>query len=200
MGSGQSDNFQGRAGRIGKTFATWCEVTLESVGFVLRGKIVIKEAGIEIDQVAENRSGEKLYLQFKGSSKPPRPGLRRTDTVKKALCDAFLMDRLGIGPYLIVTSHKPKEGTSAARMIECAGDTVFDIICINDDDDFARLESYVDVLPWRSKIVAKTSTLKPRPDERPAQPSLLGIKSLRGLSKSGEKMSEKPNKPRRRPA
>lgn len=196
--SGRKNNFQGRAKKIGDAFERWCALTLESIGFALCGKLKIKEAGIEIDQVAENRNGGLLYFQLKGSSKPPQQGLRRSDTVKKALCDAFLMEKLGIGPYVVVTSHKPKPGSSGAKMIECAGDAIFDIICINDDTDFARLQSYVDVLPWRTKAVAKSSSAKAAPVVGPAQTSLLGIESLRRFSGKKKLVPEKPAKAHRK--
>lgn len=149
------DDFQSRAARIGKAFSTWCEITLQSIGFVLHGKKLIKNSGVEVDQVVTNRSGESIYFEFKGSSKPPRPGLQRTDTVKKALCNAFLLHKLGLGPYVVITSHKPKAGTSSAHMIALAEDVLFDVICISIEEDFERLRSYVHALPWRNSMAAK---------------------------------------------
>jgi hypothetical protein len=149
------DNFQSRATKIGDVFTKYCELTLQSIGFVLQGKFRIEELGIEIDQVVRNRAGAVLYFEFKGSSKPPQPGLQRTDTVKKALCNAFLLDKLDLGPYIIVTSHKPKEGSASEKMIQAAKEVVFDVICLSDEDDFERLQSYVHVIPWRSRGAAK---------------------------------------------
>ena len=183
------DDFQRRASQIGKTFATWCEITLQSIGFTLQGKTIIKDAGVEIDQLVENRNGEKLYFEFKGSSKPPRPGMQRTDTVKKALCNAFLLDRLGIGPYIVITSHKPKKGSSSAKMIELAKDVLFDVICISVDQDFERLKSYVHVLPWRTRTAAKQqaqSGVHPV-SETDAQQSLFTIGTLNPLSQGKTK-------------
>ena len=177
---GPHDDFQRRASPIGKAFATWCEVTLQSIGFILQGKTVIKEAGVEIDQVAKNRNGESLYFQFKGSSKPPRPGMQRSDTVKKALCDAFLLDKLGIGPYIVITSHKPKSGSSSEKMIQVAQDVLFDVICISDDEDFERLESYTKVPPSRSRAAAERQAQLgvAAAAQAEAQPSLFNIGTL----------------------
>jgi hypothetical protein len=175
------DDFQSRSSEIGKTFARWCEVTLKSLGFSLLGPTRIKEAGVEIDQVAKNRLGEVLCLQFKGSSKPPRQGMRRSDTVKKALCDAFLLDRVGIGPYIIITSHKPLAGSSSEAMMSVAGKVVFDLIGINDDEDMDRLKEYADgPLPWRSKIVAKRQRVQEEMEEAPGQMELFTLERLRG--------------------
>jgi hypothetical protein len=196
---GPYDDFQRRASQIGKAFATWCEVTLQSIGFILQGKTVIKEAGVEIDQVAKNRNGESLYFQFKGSSKPPGPGMQRSDTVKKALCDAFLLDKLGIGPYIVITSHKPKSGTSSEKMIQVAKDVLFDLICISDDRDFERLESYTRVLPWRSRTAAKQQAklgASPR-SEAVGQQSLFNIGTLQHFTEDKDKPVKKAAKKKR---
>jgi hypothetical protein len=175
-------DFQKRASDVGRVFTDFCKITLESIGFKLLGRIVIEEAGIEIDEKVENRQGEPIYFEFKGSSTPPRPGLMRTDTVKKALCNAFLMDRLGIGPYIIVTSHMPVEGSSGDKMLQCAKGVCFDIITLLNPADMQRLSSYVDYLPWRSKVVAKRQTQIPA-EKGLIQPSLLDVDSLRSFSK-----------------
>lgn len=190
------DDFQKRASQIGKAFATWCEVTLQSIGFILLGKTVIKEAGVEIDQVAKNRAGQILYLQFKGSSKPPRPGMQRTDTVKKALCDAFLLDKIGIGPYIIITSHKPKKGSSSDKMVRIAKDVLFDTICISDDQDFQRLTSYVYNLPWRTRTTAKQQAhMAAIPSAEPeVQGSLFSIGTLLPFGKIDTGTAKKKSK------
>ncbi len=177
-------DFQKRASAVGTVFSNFCRITLESIGFKLLGRALIDEAGIEIDEVVENRQGEPIYFEFKGSSTPPRPGMMRTDTVKKALCNAFLMDRLGIGPYVVITSHIPAEGSSGDKMLKCAKGVCFDVISLLNPADMQRLTSYVDYLPWRSKVVAKRQTpLAVIREKDVAQPSLFDIGSLRCFSK-----------------
>lgn len=177
-------DFQKRASAVGTVFANFCRITLESIGFKLLGRALIDEAGIEIDEVVENRQGEPIYFEFKGSSKPPRPGMMRTDTVKKALCNAFLMERLGIGPYIVITSHMPAEGSSGDKMLKCAKGACFDVISLLNPEDMQRLTSYVDYLPWRSQVVAKRQTQVPVIKERTiAQASLFDIGSLRSFGK-----------------
>ena len=149
------DDFQSRASKIGKAFSTWCEITLESIGFILHGKKTLRNTGVEVDQIVTNQNGQNIFFEFKGSSKPPRPGLQRTDTVKKAICNAFLLDKLGLGPYILITSHKPNAGTSSAHMMALAEDVLFDVICISIEEDFERLRSYVHALLWRNSMAAK---------------------------------------------
>ncbi|HTY23012.1 MAG TPA: hypothetical protein VMC85_07770 [Desulfomonilaceae bacterium] len=190
---GPFDNFQSRATKIGDVFSRYCELTLQSIGFILQGKLKIQKLGIEIDQVVRNRAGTLLYFEFKGSSKPPRPGLQRTDTVKKALLNAFLLDKLDIGPYIIITSHKPKEGSASEKMIEAAKAVVFDVICLSDQDDFERLQSYVHVFPWRSRTAAKQQAQMGIPPvaEPVAQQSLFDIGTLHPFTKGKKKREKK---------
>jgi len=187
------DNFQSRATKIGDVFSKYCELTLQSIGFVLQGKLRIQELGIEIDQVVRNRAGTVLYFEFKGSSKPPQPGLQRTDTAKKALCNAFLLDKLNLGPYIIVTSHKPKEGSASEKMIHAAKEVVFDVICLSDQDDFERLQSYVHVVPWRSRVAAKQQAQMgiPPVGKPVSQQSLFDIGTLHPFTKGKRKKEKK---------
>lgn len=191
MDNQDADNFQRRSSQMGKAFATTCELTLQSIGFALLGKKRIENAGIEIDQVVRNAEGHHLYFEFKGSYTPGRPGLERTDTLKKALCNAFLMEKLSIGPYVLMTSHKPVPGLSSDLMLRVAGNVVFDVISLHDVEDMKRLQSYVHSLPWRSKIVGKRQISKEPPEDTLYQPSLLDIQSLQPFHQTKPKAPRK---------
>jgi hypothetical protein len=165
--------FQGSATEIGHLFERTCNNTLKALGFKLLGQRSIPEAGIIIDQVAVNHRQKEIYFEFKGSYKPPRPGLIRTDTAKKALCSAFLMERCGLTPFVILTSHKPKPNSSSQRMIDKAGSAVFDVIVLGDADDMARLQSML------KRDEFSTVQQLPTRDRKPDQ---LYLQSLRLLS------------------
>ncbi|MXV88611.1 MAG: hypothetical protein F4117_14505 [Acidimicrobiales bacterium] len=61
-----------------------------------------------------------MYFEYKGSFKGARPGMRRTDTAKKALLTGFLLRAIGDDtPYYVLTSHLPERG-AAQRMIDAA--------------------------------------------------------------------------------
>ena len=136
------DDFQRRSSMIGHAFGKMCDITLEGQGWELRGREHIAIAGIEVDQVADNQHGISFFFEYKGSTEGSRPGLRRTDSTKKALCNAFLLQGLGIGPYVIITSHMPLPGSDSAVMLEQAGKAVFDVICLSNPKDVARLREY----------------------------------------------------------
>ena len=57
------DVFQSRASQIGKAFANWCEITIQSISFILWGKAVLrKPSGAEMDMSGKDMNGETLRL------------------------------------------------------------------------------------------------------------------------------------------
>jgi hypothetical protein len=80
----------------------------------------LPELGIEIDFEIKCPAGV-FFVECKGSWRGSRPGARRTDTMKKALANAFLLDagrRLGgdYPPFIILASHLPERGAAAAML------------------------------------------------------------------------------------
>jgi hypothetical protein len=67
------------------------------------------------------------------------------DTTKKVLCNAFLMRECGLGPFVVIASVKPEEGSSSDKMIRLAGDVLFDLISLSDPVDRKRLKQLVDM-------------------------------------------------------
>ena len=74
----------------------------------------VSALGIEIDAEVVAQSGATYWAEFKGSWQGKRPGLQRTDTVKKALANAFLVSTAPTQypPVIILTSHLPVSGSS----------------------------------------------------------------------------------------
>jgi hypothetical protein len=84
--------------------------------------------------------------------KRPYVGRERMGTVyKETLCNAFLLDLLDMGPYIIITSHLPKPGSSSHKMLELARPVIYDVIVINSQDDMQRLRSYLEDLPVKTR-------------------------------------------------
>ena len=69
--------------------------------------------GIEIDARMVSVNGVIYWAEFKGSWQGKIPGLRRTDTVKKALANAFLVatapDEYPPGDHIDVTSARRRQ-------------------------------------------------------------------------------------------
>jgi len=96
---------------------------------------------VEIDQVATSPNGNELWFEYKGSFQGTRPGLMRTDTVKKAIANGALLRVLADHPrYIVLTSHLPQRG-SALSMLTAALDLGYLdlVICVNDPGDVQTL-------------------------------------------------------------
>ena len=114
------DDFQADSVRQGTAFELQAKAYLGALGFQLHGRQRFADIGCEVDDVAEAPNGELVYFEYKGSFKGSRPGMRRTDTVKKALLTGFLLRSIGDDtPYYVLTSHLPAGG-AAQRMIDTA--------------------------------------------------------------------------------
>jgi hypothetical protein len=134
-------DFQASGVAQGRQFAEQCDQLLHHLRFELRGKRNLRQIGVEIDQFAVAPSGEEVWFEYKGSVQGDRPGLRRTDTLKKAIANGALLKAWGeAARYVILTSHLPTEGAGFA-MLELAKSAGFfhDVICIYDPSSQSRL-------------------------------------------------------------
>jgi len=114
------------------------------LGFMVRGKLLVKDVGVQIDINTETPSGAKVWFECKGSALGERPGLKRTDSVKKAVADAFLVQPLGV-PYVILTSHLPDRGTNGWNMLHAAiarGACI--VVCVNEPAHIKWLKAWME--------------------------------------------------------
>jgi hypothetical protein len=136
-------SFQSASSLQGRQFADQCDTLLAGCGFRLGGRVVIPEVGIEIDQEAVAPSGQTIWFEYKGSLQGPRPGLLRTDTLKKAIANGALLGAVeGHPPFVVLTSHVP-EGGSGRAMLDAAKALGFvhDVICVYRPADAGRLRA-----------------------------------------------------------
>lgn len=123
-------------------FAEQCDELLVSDGYVLGESIVLSDIGVEVDRVARSPRGSDIWFEYKGSLQGNRPGLLRTDTVKKAIANGALLTALpSHPPYVVLTSHTPTSGAARA-MLDTARRLGFvsDVICVYDPGEVARLK------------------------------------------------------------
>jgi len=110
-------DFQAAAGRQGRQFAEQCDDALKNLGFELTGRMRLNEIGVEIDQASAAPSGRVIWFEYKGSIRGAIPGLRRTDTTKKAIANGALIRTLGDAPpFVVLTSHLPESGSARAML------------------------------------------------------------------------------------
>lgn len=134
-------SFQAAAGIQGRQFAEQCDTLLTHLGYELRGRRVLSQVGVEIDQEAASPNGNLIWFEYKGSVQGHRPGLRRTDTLKKAIANGALLRALADpAPYVVITSHLPVAGSGAAMLESGLSLCYFtDVICLYDTTATARL-------------------------------------------------------------
>lgn len=137
-------SFQASAGIQGRQFAEQCDTLLGHLGFELRGRRVLSDVGVEIDQEAISPSGRLVWFEYKGSVQGHRPGLRRTDTLKKAIANGALLRGLADpAPYVVVTSHLPEAGSGAAMLATALRlQFLSDVVWLYDPTATARLERW----------------------------------------------------------
>lgn len=137
-------SFQASAGIQGRQFAEQCDTLLTHFGFELKGRRVLTEVGVEIDQEAVSPAGTTVWFEYKGSIQGKRPGLIRTDTLKKAIANGALLRSLtDPAPYVVVTSHLPDAGSGAAMLDAALRLRYFaDVVCLYDPKATARLSAW----------------------------------------------------------
>jgi hypothetical protein len=139
---------QGRAGREGAEFdAQALEWLVQAGGSILQrgGEI----GGVSVDAIIRGGNDMAFTVLAHGNidRDGTRPGLRRTDTVRKAGDSAYLLHSIvHAPPVLIVTSDIPKESgrnKQAARLLAMHREVIFDVLSPEDLASFHRLQRYL---------------------------------------------------------
>jgi hypothetical protein len=133
--------FQASANVQGRQFAEQCAVLLGGLGFNVGPRAVLGDVGVEIDCVATSPRGAEIWFEYKGSVQGRRPGLMRTDTLKKAIANGALLSAIPDHPsYIVLTSHLP-DGGSGLAMLRTALELGYfaDVVCIYDPRQTGRL-------------------------------------------------------------
>ena len=135
--------FQSSASLQGRQFADQCDLLLRNSGYEVGARVLVGAVGIEIDREAVSPSGRIVWFEYKGSVQGSRPGLLRTDTLKKAIANGALLGAVeGHPPFVVLTSHLPEAGAGLA-MLDAARALGFfhDVICVYRPGDAARLRA-----------------------------------------------------------
>jgi len=122
-------NFQAQAKEQGDWFEDACIRTLQAAGFdVVDQRVRFKDAGVEVDIIVTGKADISFYITCKGSYQGSRPGCERTDTLKKAIAEAYALHECGWGPVLLLTSHLPTTESGIAMLQATSPDVLYEAI------------------------------------------------------------------------
>jgi site-specific DNA-methyltransferase (adenine-specific) len=142
------EDFQARAVREGRAAKELAEWVLESCGFVdIRSDLRFPE-GVEINYEARDQAGRRWFFDVSGGFTSNRPGLRRTDTLWKALGKALVLREIDSTARLVLlTTDAPQKGSAgdaALRTVAGLRRPIRAVIELLNEDDLERLRTFAE--------------------------------------------------------
>ena len=140
-------DFQARAVREGRLAKDLARIVLEEAGFKdLRSDVKLRTCGVELNFVATDAHGQDWAFDVSGAFTSGRAGLRRTDTLWKALGKAaVLRSAVEDLPLILMTTDAPARGSAGHRALATMrgpGQPIHDLIEILNPVDQERLRNY----------------------------------------------------------
>jgi DNA modification methylase len=143
------ENFQARGMREGRRARELAKWALEEAGFTIVAENKRIEAGVEVNFVAEDRTGREWLFDVSGAFTSTRTGLQRTDILWKALGKATVVHHMRTGArYVLLTTDKPAVNSTGGQALNAVTGTntrakpVYDVISLRFPDDLDRLRDY----------------------------------------------------------
>ena len=129
------EDFQSRAVKEGRQAKYLAEHLLEEVGFTdIRRDRKLHHLGVEVNFVATDQTGHDWVFDVSGAFTSNRAGLRRTDTLWKALGKAAVLHQDGAidsFPLVLLTTDAPTPGSAGAKALKVVsgpGKPIFKVI------------------------------------------------------------------------
>ncbi|HEU5309361.1 MAG TPA: site-specific DNA-methyltransferase [Acidimicrobiia bacterium] len=140
------EDFQRRATREGKAAKDVARVLLEECGFTEVVADVKLPGGVEVNFSAQDAGGNPWFFDVSGGFTSNRPGLKRTDTLWKAIGKAAVIHQVKRHARLVLlTTDAPTPGSAGAQALDqVVGDKrpIRDVIEMLHVDDQRRLSGY----------------------------------------------------------
>ncbi|MHB1987388.1 MAG: DNA-methyltransferase [Acidimicrobiales bacterium] len=141
------EDLQARAVREGRQAKEIAGIVLAACGFSdIRADVKVAGVGIEVNFVARDAAGGRWAFEVSGAFTSNRAGLRRADTLWKALGKAAVLHASSAELTLVLlTTDVPARGSSAHLALAAVrgpGKPVFDLIELLDRGGHERLASY----------------------------------------------------------
>jgi site-specific DNA-methyltransferase (adenine-specific) len=149
-GGDDEPDFRRQAVGQGRTAKDVARGLLDRAGFTVAREDVKAAAGVDVTFEVRDRAGGRWYVDVAGAFSASRPGLRRADTLWKALGKASVLAAGDAGaPLLLLTTDMPVPGSAGAKALAAVrgagpGRTVHDVVCLRDDGDVARLRRHAE--------------------------------------------------------
>jgi len=138
--------FQRRSVQQGRKAKELARDALAWAGFhQIEEDVKLSDLGLEVSFVARDAHDDAWYFDVSGAFSSTRPGLKRTDTLWKALGKASVLHAAHpTTSYVLLSTDKPvprSAGDRALSQVRGPGKPVRDVIGLKDDDDLARLRT-----------------------------------------------------------
>ncbi|HUZ19517.1 MAG TPA: site-specific DNA-methyltransferase [Acidimicrobiales bacterium] len=149
-----AEDFQERSVREGRRARELAKWALEAggddgAGFTVTAENKRLEAGVEVDFVAVDRAGRRWLFDVYGAFTTTPAGLRRSETLWKALGKAAVLQHVGNkARYVLLTTGRPARNSAGGRALDAVTGPdprkkpVFDVVDLRAPEDLARLRSY----------------------------------------------------------
>jgi site-specific DNA-methyltransferase (adenine-specific) len=147
--------YQSRAVREGRRAKEIARAVLKDCGFTGIEEDLRLRGGVEVNFTATDRSGRKWLFDVSGAFTSTRAGLRRTDTVWKALGKASVLGRTGHSDYRLIflTTDLPTRGSTGGQALRAAhGHTFHDAVAMLEPQGQERLRSYAAGEGWGAPL------------------------------------------------
>lgn len=145
--TGECEDFQTRAVREGRQAKELAGILLDSCGFVdIRSDVKMARIGIEVSFLAVDQAEHEWAFDVCGAFTSGRAGLRRSDTLWKALGKAAVLhEARGDLPLVLLTTDGPapnSAGRAALEVLKGSGRPVFDLVELLSRAGHERLRGY----------------------------------------------------------
>jgi DNA modification methylase len=141
----EDEPYQSRAVREGHRAKEIALAVLKDCGFTDIDEDFRFRGGTQVNFVASDQRGQRWFFDVSGAFTSTRAGLRRTDTVWKALGKASVLMASGISGYklLLLTTDLPPKNSTGGRALRAAQNHNFhDAIAMLSPQGQERLRSY----------------------------------------------------------
>jgi len=116
--AGAGEDFQSRAVREGRAAKEIARAVIEAAGFTDIHADQRQPGGVEVNFTARDRKGGLWLFDVTGSFTRHRSGLKRTDTLWKALGKAAVLREVSNTPLVLLTTDAPVRGSAGAAALK----------------------------------------------------------------------------------